>query len=276
MAMVSATNPIALVRLFIPAPPNMNEISYTYIMPHKSGCQYEYEINFILTTGQICIKMNKRGGAGMEKKEIRNPQQRRSIEKKNRIIDAARRLFIKNGYFGTNTAEIAQEAGISTGSVYAYFEDKKDILLAVLHKFGREITEDICNEINRHSEKDDLFNTAKQSVKVLVKSHEGQSRLYHDEIESLRYRDEDIKRYFAGVQKTLMAAVAEAVAAQGYIFPHDREQTFLLFRMVDGIEDELTFSSNPDIDHAVLLDECAKLIVTMVARKDDKKSEVLP
>jgi TetR/AcrR family transcriptional regulator, biofilm operon repressor len=205
----------------------------------------------------------------MEKKEIRNPQQKRSIEKKNRIIEAARRLFIKNGYFGTNTAEIAQEAGISTGSVYAYFEDKKDILLAGLHLFGNEITEQICNEINRYSENNDLFSTAKQSIKVLVKSHEGQSRLYHDEIESLKYRDADIKKYFSEVQKNLMAAVTEAVATQGYRFTHNREQTFLLFRMVDGIEDELTFNYSPDIDHEILLDECAKVIVSMVVKKDN-------
>lgn len=205
----------------------------------------------------------------MEKKEIRNPQQKRSIEKKNRIINAARKLFYQNGYFGTNTAEIAQEAGIATGSVYAYFQDKKDILLACLHAFGTQISGEICSEIRRFSEQDDMLNTAKQTLKILVKSHEGQSRLFHDEVESLRYRDEDIWNFFSDVQKNVMAAVAEAVSEQGYIFPHDREQTFLLFRMVDGIEDELTFNCTPDIDHAVLLDECAKLIVTMLVRKED-------
>lgn len=210
----------------------------------------------------------------MEKKEIRNPQQKRSIEKKNRIIAAARRLFIKKGYFGTNTAEIAQEAGISTGSVYAYFEDKKDILLAGLQFFGNQITEQICEEINRHSENNDIINTAKQSIKVLVKSHEGQSKIYHDEIESLKYRDEDVKRYFAQVQKSLMAAVTEAAAAQGYIFPNNREQTFLIFKMTDGIQDELSFSDNPDIDHEILLDECTKVIVSMLIKKDSGEKAI--
>ena len=63
----------------------------------------------------------------MDKEYVRVPQQKRSIEKKQRIIEAGYSMFIKKGYFDTNTAEIAREAGLSTGSVYAYFSDKKDI-----------------------------------------------------------------------------------------------------------------------------------------------------
>ena len=57
----------------------------------------------------------------------RNPQQKRSIDKKNRIIEAGFELFKEQGYYNTNTTEIADKAGVSTGTVYSYFKDKKDI-----------------------------------------------------------------------------------------------------------------------------------------------------
>ncbi len=41
---------------------------------------------------------------------IRVPQQERSIEKKNKIIQAGYQLFSEVGYYGTNTAEIAKRA----------------------------------------------------------------------------------------------------------------------------------------------------------------------
>ena len=63
---------------------------------------------------------------------IRTPQQKRSIDKKNRIIEAGYELFARDGYFNTNTAQIAKHAGVSTGIVYGYFRDKRDILLEVL------------------------------------------------------------------------------------------------------------------------------------------------
>ena len=43
---------------------------------------------------------------------VREPRQERSIEKKNRIIDAGYELFSEVGYYGTNTAEIAKKAGV--------------------------------------------------------------------------------------------------------------------------------------------------------------------
>ena len=71
--------------------------------------------------------------------EIRVPRQKRSIEKKEKIIDAGWKLISKNGYYNTNTAEIAKEADVSTGIVYQYFKDKHDILIAGINKYGDDI-----------------------------------------------------------------------------------------------------------------------------------------
>ena len=66
------------------------------------------------------------------KNERREPRQKRSIEKKNKIVKAGYELFSEVGYYGTNTAEIAKRAGVSTGIVYGYFQNKRDILINVL------------------------------------------------------------------------------------------------------------------------------------------------
>ena len=66
-------------------------------------------------------------------KAIREPNQERSIEKKNKIIEASYEIFSEAGYYGTNTTDIAKRAGVSTGIVYSYFKDKRDILLYVLN-----------------------------------------------------------------------------------------------------------------------------------------------
>ena len=68
--------------------------------------------------------------------EVRTPRQERSIAKKKKIIEAGYELFSKVGYYATNTAEIAKHAGVSTGIVYGYFKDKRDILLDVLARLS--------------------------------------------------------------------------------------------------------------------------------------------
>ena len=62
-----------------------------------------------------------------EAKQVRKPQQKRSLEKLELIKAAALQLFSGKGYFSTTTNEIAKQAGISIGTLYSYYRDKKDI-----------------------------------------------------------------------------------------------------------------------------------------------------
>ena len=78
---------------------------------------------------------------GYMEKTIRQPQQERSNEKKQKIIDASYELFAEIGYYSANTQEIAKRAGVSTGIVYSYFKDKRDILLHVLKIYIDKVTE---------------------------------------------------------------------------------------------------------------------------------------
>lgn len=200
--------------------------------------------------------------------DVRIPQQKRSIEKKEKIIEAAYGIFMENGYFETNTADIAKKAGFSTGSVYAYFNDKKDILLTCLYRFGELLTKDICEKIESLSATEDIFNTTKSILEIFVKHYSWHKKI-HDEVMSLQYRDEDIKNYFTQEAKVMMEAVARQFDRCGYIFKHEREQTFLIFQMVKGIEDELIFDPNTDIDRDIMLNECAKIMALMLSKKDN-------
>jgi AcrR family transcriptional regulator len=59
------------------------------------------------------------------------PRQDRE-EKRGELVDAARRLFIGDGYDATSMAAIARAAGVAPNTIYWYFGDKDDLLIAVL------------------------------------------------------------------------------------------------------------------------------------------------
>jgi AcrR family transcriptional regulator len=48
------------------------------------------------------------------------------------VLDAARRVFLDNGYHGATLEQIADEAGFSKGVVYSQFDSKADLFLALL------------------------------------------------------------------------------------------------------------------------------------------------
>ncbi|QBD75389.1 TetR/AcrR family transcriptional regulator [Ktedonosporobacter rubrisoli] len=50
--------------------------------------------------------------------------------KRKAILEAARTLFVHKGYEETTIAEIAQAAGVAVGTIYLYFRNKHEILVA--------------------------------------------------------------------------------------------------------------------------------------------------
>jgi len=65
--------------------------------------------------------------------DIKEPIQKRAIEKKLQLIEAAKIVFNTIGYHDTHIKDITHEAGISVGLFYKYFEDKNDIYIKVLN-----------------------------------------------------------------------------------------------------------------------------------------------
>ncbi|WP_320174103.1 TetR/AcrR family transcriptional regulator [Maridesulfovibrio sp.] len=73
----------------------------------------------------------------------RTPTQKRSQEKKRRIIVAGMKLFSEKGFHKTGVTEIAHDAKVSVGSFYSYFKDKKDLLDQVSDAYTTSITKGV-------------------------------------------------------------------------------------------------------------------------------------
>ncbi|HET8729142.1 MAG TPA: helix-turn-helix domain-containing protein [Alphaproteobacteria bacterium] len=77
--------------------------------------------------------------------EARQPRSNRERTQATRhaLISSARTLFVEKGYAATSTPEIAAAAGITRGALYHHFEDKRDLLRAVLDREARAVAEEI-------------------------------------------------------------------------------------------------------------------------------------
>ena len=60
---------------------------------------------------------------------------------KEKILDAAIRLFASNGYHRTSVNQIASSAGVSKGLTYNYFSSKEDLLLAIINQASDDMSE---------------------------------------------------------------------------------------------------------------------------------------
>lgn len=234
-------------------------------------------VSYLLTTMFTCIKINLyfrnsndfKQLLGVKKldKEIREPKQKRSIEKKEKIIAAGYKLFIENGYFDITTADIAKAAGLSTGTVYAYFKDKKDVLLAALYRNGENFKDNIFNEFDKFSEAKDIFNIVKNMLHVFINLHNIYPKKSHDELMALVFTDEDFSKYFEHIKNAMMDALVDKLENFGITLSHRKEQFFLIYSLVEKIEDQLVFNIDPSLNNDIIIDECARVIVEIIQEK---------
>lgn len=61
-------------------------------------------------------------------------------ETRERLLDAAARVFELKGYDGATVSLIAQEAGVTTGAIYAHYKSKAELLAAALTEHGERAT----------------------------------------------------------------------------------------------------------------------------------------
>lgn len=62
-------------------------------------------------------------------------------ESREKILAAALRLFSRHGYAGTSVRMIAEEAGVSQGLLYNYFDGKESLLRAIFDRSMADVQE---------------------------------------------------------------------------------------------------------------------------------------
>jgi AcrR family transcriptional regulator len=68
------------------------------------------------------------GGREDRKKRITRQRQEQ-------ILEAALLVFSRRGFNGATIPEIAREAGIAVGTIYNYYQNKRDLLVAITNKY---------------------------------------------------------------------------------------------------------------------------------------------
>ena len=70
---------------------------------------------------------------------VRSMSEEEKQERREMILEAAKKRFQRFGYSKTTMDEIAIDAGISKGTIYLYFENKEDIFNELLSSEALEM-----------------------------------------------------------------------------------------------------------------------------------------
>ena len=125
--------------------------------------------------------------------KTRIPQQKRSIETRNKILVAAKDQFADHGFHGTNAKEIAATAGVSVGSFYSYFKDKKALFMEI---FREHIEEKVVRILSEHRvDPNDHRKSVYRLIKAMAEAHDPYPE-FHREVLAMRYSDPEVEAIF--------------------------------------------------------------------------------
>ena len=182
---------------------------------------------------------------------IREPKQQRAIEKKEKIIESGFNLICENGYYNTNTAEIAKAAGVSTGIVYQYFKDKYDILIEGLEKYGDDIFFPMLKTKDIKFEKKDFEGLLKKMINHYISNHKV-SNVAHEEIMSMVHSDKRVAEYYYKRELEMTNSLKNILLDNGFNKKDLTEKVHIMMGLIDNLCHEITYHKHNDMDYDVM------------------------
>jgi len=123
--------------------------------------------------------------------------------KRQAILEAAKTLFLSNGYDGSSMDAIAAEAGVSKLTVYSHFTDKERLFVAAVESKCAEQLPELLFELSDEAPIDSALLAIGRGFNRLINSRE--SVELHRVMVSLAAQDPKLSRMFydAGPQRVL-------------------------------------------------------------------------
>lgn len=196
------------------------------------------------------------------KNDVRQPQQERSIEKKNRIIEAGYQLFSEVGYYGTNTAEIAKRAGVSTGIVYGYFQDKRDILICVLEVYINKVFDPILKFFDKLKAPVNYSTIVAEIIESAIKIHKTNAKM-HEALHALATTDEVVNSEFIALEDAITVKIAEKLDLLSEKIENPMEKIHFAMDIIQSFSHEYVFDKHEYIDYFVMREMVTKIVINL-------------
>ncbi|MBR3512183.1 MAG: TetR/AcrR family transcriptional regulator [Clostridia bacterium] len=196
----------------------------------------------------------------MGKAPTRIPKKTNSIDKKNRILDAGYYLVCENGYESLTTPQIANKAEVSVGTLYAYFSDKKAVMLEALEIFSKPILFPIYEIIEKTEIKDNNIEPAIKKFLKTTYDFRKMTRRSYENIIGMIHSDEDFLKIYVEMEQQYNKDIVEWFEKNGISKENLNEKVFIINKLINSYADVSTYNSNADID----IDKLSNSIIEII------------
>jgi AcrR family transcriptional regulator len=175
----------------------------------------------------------------------RQPKQRRALQTVDAVLDAVVRVLKREGFDAVTTNRIAEVAGVSIGSVYQYFPDKRAILAALHQRHIEEIDRMVKARLVEHasSSLDDLIHAM---VEGMIEAHTKDPELYELLFHEVPHRADGTRDFAVRLHGAFLLAISSRAKELKKGRDPDR-LAFVVTHMIESLSHGVLFRRPPGL-----------------------------
>ena len=141
----------------------------------------------------------------------------RGGDKRDRILQAAERVFASKGFYGAKVSDIAHVAGVADGTIYLYFRSKDDLLISLFEAQMDRVLAELRGAVADGEDATEKLRRFIAAYLTMVEANRHAAEVITIELrQSAKFMKEYRNPKFAEFLKTLAAVIQEG-QQQGWL-----------------------------------------------------------
>jgi AcrR family transcriptional regulator len=197
----------------------------------------------------------------------KRPRQERSKATVDTILAATARVLVKKGFDGLTTNSVAEQAGVSIGSLYQYFPSKEALVAALIEQHIEQMNAAILSELTRVAQLP-MAQAVRAVIELTIRAHSVEPELHRvlteqvprvGRLARLAEADSICRRMVAGVLATRKDELA---------ITDPDTAAFILVASIESITHRAALFSPERLRDPRLIDEAVALVTRYLGVAD--------
>ena len=162
----------------------------------------------------------------------------KSLQKKQYILDTARKVFVEKGYKNVTMKDIVEACDISRGGLYLYFGSTEELLLAVLQKDAEEIDDIFSESIAGEDSAADILTLflKEQKKELLRKKNNLTMAVYEYAFENKEKKDQMMRRQFEAGVRVLEKLIESGISSGEFYCENPKGAANNIMYVLEGMK----------------------------------------
>ncbi len=195
--------------------------------------------------------------------ETRIPVQKRSLEKKTRMLNIGFQLFCQNGYHRTTTIDIAKQSNISTGALYSYFKNKDEIFVAAFEQYLSESSNLLFEQMNAIPQPFYLPAFIKSWIQIYAEIFASSNQALA-QLRIVMAENEKINRHFCDFENEYILGIVRILNNNQFFSDHLPEKIYNSCILIDSLSREKSACRHTGLNAALLEEQVNQMILHLL------------